>query len=107
MSNAQRGPLAAAVLTPGLSKVAFFLMQVVLQVILGCCVDGISMLYMTLPVVLPTIKPIGFDLIWLGVIITSLIELGQITPSVGLNLFTIHGISGGAKFSAVVAGSFP
>ena len=65
------------------------------------------MIYMTLPVLLPVIKIFGFDLIWLGVIITILIELGQITPPVGLNLFTIHGISGGAKFSEVVAGSTP
>jgi TRAP-type C4-dicarboxylate transport system permease large subunit len=65
------------------------------------------MIYMTLPVLLPVIKVFGFDLIWLGVIITILIELGQITPPVGLNLFTIHGISGGAKFSEVVSGSVP
>ena len=99
--------LSEWVLTLGLSKVEFFLMLVVLYVILGCFVDGISMIYMTLPVLLPIIKVVGFDLIWLGVIITILIELGQITPPVGLNLFTIHGISGGAKFSEVVAGSFP
>jgi len=99
--------LSEWVLTLGLSKWEFFLMLVVLYVILGCFVDGISMIYMTLPVLLPIIKVIGFDLIWLGVIITILIELGQITPPVGLNLFTIHGISGGAKFSEVVAGSFP
>jgi C4-dicarboxylate transporter, DctM subunit len=99
--------LSEWVLTLGLSKFEFFLMLVVLYVILGCFVDGISMIYMTLPVLLPIIKVIGFDLIWLGVIITILIELGQITPPVGLNLFTIHGISGGAKFSEVAAGSFP
>ena len=99
--------LSEWVLTLGLSKVEFFLMLVVLYVILGCFVDGISMIYMTLPVLLPIIKVVGFDLIWLGVIITILIELGQITPPVGLNLFTIHGISGGHKFSEVVAGSFP
>ena len=99
--------LSEWVLTLGLSKFEFFLMLVVLYVVLGCFVDGISMIYMTLPVLLPIIKVIGFDLIWLGIIITILIELGQITPPVGLNLFTIHGISGGAKFSEVVAGSFP
>ena len=91
----------------GLSKWEFFLILVVLYVVLGCFVDGISMIYMTLPVLLPVIKVFGFDLIWLGVIITILIELGQITPPVGLNLFTIHGISGGAKFSEVVSGSAP
>ena len=91
----------------GLSKWEFFAILVVLYIILGCFVDGISMIYMTLPVLLPVIKVFGFDLIWLGVIITILIELGQITPPVGLNLFTIHGISGGAKFSEVVSGSVP
>jgi len=91
----------------GLSKWEFFLILVVLYIILGCFVDGISMIYMTLPVLLPVIKIFGFDLIWLGVIITILIELGQITPPVGLNLFTIHGISGGAKFSEIVSGSTP
>jgi tripartite ATP-independent transporter DctM subunit len=91
----------------GLSKWEFFFILVLLYIILGCFVDGISMIYMTLPVLLPVIKIFGFDLIWLGVIITILIELGQITPPVGLNLFTIHGISGGAKFSEVVSGSVP
>ena len=65
------------------------------------------MIYMTLPVLLPVVKAFGFDLIWFGVILTVLIELGQITPPVGLNLFTIHAISGGAKFSEVAAGSAP
>ena len=91
----------------GLGKWAFFLALVVLYIILGCFVDGISMIYMTLPVLLPVVKAFGFDLVWFGVILTVLIELGQITPPVGLNLFTIHAISGGAKFSAVAAGSAP
>ena len=65
------------------------------------------MIYMTLPVLLPVVKAFGFDLIWFGVILTVLIELGQITPPVGLNLFTIHAISGGAKFSEVAVGLGP
>jgi C4-dicarboxylate transporter DctM subunit len=91
----------------GLSKWEFFLVLVVLYLVLGCFVDGISMIYMTLPVLLPVVKAFGFDLIWFGVVLTVLIELGQITPPVGLNLFTIHAISGGARFSDVAIGSFP
>jgi C4-dicarboxylate transporter, DctM subunit len=83
------------------------MMLVVLYLALGCFVDGISMIYMTLPVLLPLIKSFGFDLIWFGIVLTILIELGQITPPVGLNLFTIHAISGGASFSEVVHGSIP
>jgi C4-dicarboxylate transporter DctM subunit len=95
------------VLGLGLGKWQFFVALVVLYLVLGCFVDGVSMIYMTLPVLLPVVKAFGFDLIWFGVILTVLIELGQITPPVGLNLFTIHAISGGAKFSEVAAGSAP
>ncbi len=95
------------VLGLGLSKWQFFMVLVVVYLILGCFVDGISMIYMTLPVLLPLIKSFGFDLIWFGIVLTILIELGQITPPVGLNLFTIHAISGGASFSEVVHGSIP
>ncbi|MGE0699918.1 MAG: TRAP transporter large permease [Hyphomicrobiaceae bacterium] len=95
------------VLALGLSKWVFFCALVVLYLVLGCFVDGISMIYMTLPVLIPVIKTFGFDLVWFGIILTILIELGQITPPVGLNLFTIHAISGGRSFSDVVMGSLP
>ena len=91
----------------GLGKWTFFMVLVVLYTVLGCFVDGISMIYMTLPVLLPVIKAFKFDLVWFGIILTILIELGQITPPVGLNLFTIHAISGGRSFSEVVIGSIP
>ena len=80
---------------------------VILYLFLGCFVDGVSMIYITLPVLYPVVVQTGFDPIWFGVVLTILIELGQITPPVGLNLFTIHGISGGAPFSEVVKGSVP
>ena len=90
-----------------LSRWTLFLALVVLYLILGCFVDGVSMIYITLPVLFPVVVQAGFHPIWFGVILTVLIELGQITPPVGLNLFTIHGISGGYPFSDVVIGSLP
>ena len=91
-----------------LSKWTLFLGLVVLYVLLGFFVDGISMIYITLPVLFPVVVQAGFDTIWFGVIITILIELGQITPPMGLNLFAIHGISGNKySFGEVVAGSTP
>jgi TRAP-type C4-dicarboxylate transport system permease large subunit len=80
---------------------------VALYIFLGCFVDGLSMIYMTLPVLFPTVVAMGFDPIWFGVVLTVLIELGQITPPVGLNLFTIHAISGGHRFGEVALGSLP
>ena len=91
----------------GLSKWEFFGLLVILYIFLGCFVDGLSMIYMTLPVLFPTIVAMGFDPIWFGVVLTVLIELGQITPPVGLNLFTIHAISGGHRFGDVALGSLP
>jgi C4-dicarboxylate transporter DctM subunit len=91
----------------GLSKWVFFAVLVCLYIALGFFVDGLSMIYMTLPVLLPLVRAFGFDLIWFGVVLTILIELGQITPPVGLNLFTIHAISGGHSFSEVVKGAAP
>lgn len=94
-------------LSLGLSKWAFFAAVMFLYLALGCFVDGLSMMYMTLPVLLPIIKLMEFDLVWFGVVMVIIIEVGQITPPVGLNLFTIHGISSGAKFSEVSAGALP
>lgn len=90
-----------------LGPMMLFLALVVLYLFLGCFVDGVSMIYITLPVLFPVVIAAGFDPIWFGVVLTILIELGQITPPVGLNLFTIHGISGGAPFSEVALGSIP
>src|SRR5258705_7523084 len=90
----------------GLSHWTFFLGLIILYIILGCFVDGISMVYMTLPVLMPSIKQYGFDLTWMGIVLAILIELGQIHPPVGVNLITIHAIAKG-KFSDVVIGSFP
>ncbi len=91
----------------GLSRWQFFAVLVVMYIILGCFVDGITMIYITLPVLFDVIVMAGFSVIWFGVVLTILIELGQITPPVGLNLFTIHGISGGHPFSEVVRGVIP
>ncbi|MBX6378847.1 MAG: TRAP transporter large permease subunit, partial [Clostridia bacterium] len=91
----------------GLSKAALFVVVVVLYVILGCLVDGTSMILLTLPVLYPVVQQAGFDPVWFGTLLTILVELGQITPPVGLNLFVIHGISGGRPIGEVIRGALP
>lgn len=90
-----------------LSRWYLFAALVVLYILLGFFVDGLSMIYMTLPVLFPVVVAAGFDVIWFGIVLTILIEMGQITPPVGLNLFTIQSISGGRPFRDVVIGSAP
>ena len=78
--------LLETVLAGGLDKYTVLLIVVVIYLVLGCFFDGLSLMVMTLPIVFPLMTQLGFDPIWLGVIITILIEIGQITPPVGLNL---------------------
>ena len=65
----------------------------VFYLILGCFLDGISMVVLTIGVLLPTVQAAGFDLIWFGIFTVLLVELAQITPPVGLNLFVLQGLT--------------
>jgi C4-dicarboxylate transporter DctM subunit len=80
----------------------------ILYYILGCFLDGIAMMLITLPVVYPLIvNSLGFDGVWFGVVMVVLIEIGGITPPIGLNLFVIKGIAKHRPMSEVIAGSAP
>jgi tripartite ATP-independent transporter DctM subunit len=79
----------------GLSKWTLLLVVVVIYLVLGCFFDGLSMMIMTLPLVFPLMTGVGFDPVWLGVVITLMIEIGMLTPPVGMNLFVLVGITGG------------
>ncbi|WNL39234.1 TRAP transporter large permease [Halomonas sp. PAMB 3232] len=77
----------------GLGPYGILLMIVIVYIVLGCFFDGISLLLMTLPITFPMITSLGFDPIWFGIVVTLLIEIGMITPPVGLNLFVLSSIS--------------
>lgn len=66
---------------------------VIFYLVLGCFFDGISLMLMTIPIVYPVMTGAGFDPVWLGVVITILIEIGMLTPPVGMNLFVLTGIT--------------
>jgi len=94
------------VVSLGLGKWFVFLCVVTLYIILGCFVDAISMMLLTLPVTYPLMMSLGFDSLWFGVIVTLLCELGMVTPPVGIVLFVIQGVSK-ESFSDVVRGALP
>ena len=75
-----------------LSPFSLMLLLVVFFIALGCFLDGISMVVLTIAVLLPTVQAAGFDLIWFGVFIVLVVEMAQITPPVGFNLFVIQGL---------------
>jgi C4-dicarboxylate transporter DctM subunit len=69
-----------------------------LFIVLGCFIDGISMVVLTASVVLPSVKAAGIDLLWFGVFIVLVVEMAQITPPVGFNLFVLQGLTGKNMF---------
>lgn len=66
---------------------------VLIYLVLGCFFDGLSLMIMTLPIVVPLMVGLGYDAVWLGVIITIMIEIGQVTPPVGLNLSVLVSVT--------------
>lgn len=91
----------------GLAKWQFFALVCVMYAVMGCLVDGISMMLLTMPVLYPTITAMGFDGVWFGVALVIMIEFGQITPPMGLNLIAIQAISGGRELGDVARGAAP
>ena len=63
-------------------------------IILGCFLDGISMVVLTMGVLMPTVQAAGIDPIWFGIFIVLVVEMAQITPPVGFNLFVLQGMTG-------------
>jgi C4-dicarboxylate transporter DctM subunit len=76
-----------------LSPFGLLLLLTVFFIVLGCFLDGISMVVLTIAVLLPTVQAAGFDLIWFGIFIVLVVEMAQITPPVGFNLFVLKGLT--------------
>ncbi|MFO1312261.1 MAG: TRAP transporter large permease subunit [Burkholderiales bacterium] len=78
----------------GLSPFLLIVALTVFYIILGCFLDGISMVVLTMGVILPTVEKAGIDLLWFGIFIVLVVEMAQITPPVGFNLFVLQGMTG-------------
>lgn len=77
----------------GLSQFWLVIALMVFFIILGCFLDGISMVVLTMGVLLPTVQAAGIDLIWFGIFIVFVVEMAQLTPPVGFNLFVLSGMT--------------
>jgi len=86
--------LAEWIASIGLSPFALVVALAAFYIILGCFLDGISMVVLTMGVILPTIEKAGIDLLWFGIFIVIVVEMAQITPPVGFNLFVLQGMTG-------------
>src|SRR5208282_5657653 len=74
-----------------------------MYLVLGCLMDAMAMIILTVPIVFPVIQALGFDPVWFGVIIVMTVELGLIHPPVGMNVFVIKDVS----FSTIFYGVLP
>nr|MBX2884956.1 TRAP transporter large permease [Granulosicoccus sp.] len=91
----------------GLGTYGTLLMILLGYIILGMFFDGLAMLVVTLPVVFPIITGLGFDPIWFGVIAVIVIEMGLITPPVGINVFVVKGVADGVPMATIFRGVLP
>ena len=78
----------------GLSPLMLVIALAIFYIILGCFLDGISMVVLTMGVILPTVQAAHIDLLWFGIFIVIVVEMAQITPPVGFNLFVLQGMTG-------------
>jgi TRAP-type C4-dicarboxylate transport system permease large subunit len=86
--------LAAWVDGLGLNPYALIAVLTVMYIILGTALDGISMIVLTTAVVLPMIQKAGFDLVWFGIFMVLVVEMAEVSPPVGFNLFVLQTMSG-------------
>ena len=77
----------------GLSQFWLLFWLMIFFIILGCFLDGISMVVLTMGVVMPTVQAAGIDLVWFGIFLVLVVEMAQITPPVGFNLFVLQGMT--------------
>jgi C4-dicarboxylate transporter DctM subunit len=89
-----------------LSRLGFFFALFVLYTILGCLIESLGMIVITVPLIFPVLPSYGIDPLLFGVVLVLFVELGQISPPIGINLFVIQSIWDG-KLSDVVIGTIP
>ena len=98
--------VANAIVGSGQNKWMILFLLYALWFVLGCLMDPMSMVVLTIPFIYPTMMALGFDPIWLGVVSTFTVEIGMITPPVGLNLFVLRAITG-VPMNTIMWGSLP
>jgi C4-dicarboxylate transporter DctM subunit len=79
----------------------------VMYLVLGCLMDSLAMIILTVPIIFPVIKELGFDPIWFGIIIVMTVELGLIHPPVGMIVFVIKSVVQDVTFATIFRGVIP
>jgi C4-dicarboxylate transporter, DctM subunit len=91
----------------GLGRYGVLALIMLMYIVLGCLMDSLAMIILTIPIIFPVILQLGFDPIWFGVIIVMTVELGLIHPPVGMNVFVIKSVVQEVTFSTIFRGVLP
>jgi C4-dicarboxylate transporter DctM subunit len=91
----------------GIDRYGVLALIMLMYLVLGCLMDALAMIILTVPIIFPIITQLGFDPIWFGVIIVMTVELGLIHPPVGMNIFVIKSVVEDAKISTIFYGVLP
>jgi len=91
----------------GVGRYGILAMIMVMYLVLGCLMDAMAMIILTVPIIFPVIVQLGFDPIWFGVIIVMTVELGLIHPPVGMNVFVIKSVVKDVSFTTIFKGVIP
>jgi C4-dicarboxylate transporter, DctM subunit len=91
----------------GLDRYEVLILIMLMYLVLGCLMDAMAMIILTIPIIFPVIMALGFDPIWFGVIIVMTVELGLIHPPVGMNVFVIKSVVKDVKISTIFYGVLP
>jgi tripartite ATP-independent transporter DctM subunit len=90
-----------------LGKTAVLIVVIAMYFVLGCLLDSLAMVLLTIPIVFPIVTALGYDPIWFGIIIVMVVELGLITPPIGMNVFVIKGIAKDVPLEDIFRGAMP
>jgi len=99
--------LVSALEQADVSRLTFLLIIMVVFAILGCFMEGLGMIAIIVPVILPALLALNVDVIWFGVFVVILVELGQLTPPLGVILFVVASSSDSARLEDVIMGTLP
>ncbi len=99
--------LTASIADLGASQLQLILILIVFYLILGCFMETLSMMIATIPVVFPLIVHLGIDPVWFGIFLVLMMEIGLITPPIGMNLYIVQGVRGTGSIMEVINGSLP
>src|SRR6266581_701620 len=91
----------------GIGSYGVLTLIMLMYLVLGCLMDALAMIILTVPIIFPVITQLGFDPIWFGIIIVMTVELGLIHPPVGMNIFVIKSVVNDVSFTTIFKGVLP